>query len=259
MGNYGQPPGYDPSQYQQQQPPYPPQGPPPKKGLSTFASVLLALIVFFVVIPLGSCVACAVCAGVKKGMDDSKAHAGGGGMPVSTATLETSEPTTPPAQPDPPGSFRDGSLVVGSDVAPGTYRTTEAAPGCYWARVSGFSGELGELLANGNESGPAIVTIGKSDKGFESKRCGLWVPGLPAITESPTAPFGDGTYVVGTDIAPGTWRADSPAGCYWARLRGFSGQMGDLIANANGKAIVTIAASDKGFKSHRCGTWSKMN
>jgi len=66
--------------------------------MSTFASVLLALIVFFVVIPLGSCVACAVCAGVKKGMDDSKARAGDGGYSVSTATVTAvPAPTVPPA------------------------------------------------------------------------------------------------------------------------------------------------------------------
>ncbi len=59
--------------------------------------MLLALIVFFVVIPLGSCVACAVCAGVKKGMDDSKARAGDGGYSVSTATATAAPtPTVPP-------------------------------------------------------------------------------------------------------------------------------------------------------------------
>ena len=158
-------------------------------------------------------------------------------------------------EPDPPGSFRDGSFVVGTDLSPGTYRTRKGGRGCYWARLAGFSGELGEVLANDNETGPVIITIGKSDKGFESKRCGLWVTDFSAITDGPSAPFGDGMYIVGTDIAPGTWRSDAPQGCYWARLRGFSGQMGDLIANGNG--IVTIAPSDKGFRSKRCGTWSK--
>ena len=98
-----QPPGYGPPPSGYGPPGYPPQQgypqqPPPKKGMSTFASVLLALIVFFVVIPLGSCVACAVCAGVKKGMDDSKARAGDGGASVSTATATAvPEPTAPPA------------------------------------------------------------------------------------------------------------------------------------------------------------------
>lgn len=66
-----------------------PQQPAPKKRMSTFSAVLLALIVFFVVIPLGSCVACAVCAGVKKGADDAQAN-----TPVSRVEALTSAPTT---------------------------------------------------------------------------------------------------------------------------------------------------------------------
>jgi hypothetical protein len=66
--------------------------------MSTFAAVLLALIVFFVVIPLGSCVACLLCAGVKKGVEDSNAHARDAGYSVSTATATAApEPTAPPA------------------------------------------------------------------------------------------------------------------------------------------------------------------
>jgi hypothetical protein len=253
---YGPPPGYGPLQQYPQQPQgygYPPQGPPPPRPKSVFSGVLLALIVFFVVLPIGGVVTCVVCAGVMR--EHAKDTAIGTARPH--ATLGGPTPTATPLQPDPPGSFRDGSLVVGTDVAPGTYRTREAGRGCYWARLAGFSGELGDTLANGNETGPMIITIGKSDKGFESKRCGLWVTDLSAITEGPSEPFGDGTYIVGTDIAPGTWRNDAPQGCYWSRLRGFSGQMGDLITNANGKGIVTIATTDKGFKSHRCGTWTK--
>lgn len=156
-------------------------------------------------------------------------------------------------------SFGNGMQIVGKDIQPGTYRTRKRAPGCYWARLSGFSGELGDLLSNGNESGPAIVTIGSSDKGFESRGCGTWSADLSGITSGLDAPFSDGTFIVGVDISPGTWRADAPESCYWARLRGFSGAMGDLIANDNGNAVVTIAPSDKGFANQRCGTWTRLN
>jgi hypothetical protein len=40
--------------------------------------------------------------------------------------------------------------------------------------ASGTSGDFGEILANGNESGPAVVTIESSDVAFTSKRCGQW-------------------------------------------------------------------------------------
>jgi len=38
----------------------------------------------------------------------------------------------------------------------------------------------------------------------------------------PATEFGDGTYLVGTDIAPGSYRSDGPAAagrCSWARLQ----------------------------------------
>lgn len=47
----------------------------------------------------------------------------------------------------------EGVWAVGDEIQPGTY-TTEAPQGdvldsCYWARVSGFSGELADLITNG--------------------------------------------------------------------------------------------------------------
>jgi hypothetical protein len=90
----------------------------------------------------------------------------------------------------------------------------------------------------------------------------------PAVTPTPTpkpsptfAHFGDGTYQVGKDIQPGTYRirVGSP-GCYFARLKGFGGTIDDIIANNNVSAptIVTISSSDKGFQSSGCGTWTKQ-
>ncbi len=149
--------------------------------------------------------------------------------------------------------------LVGSDIQPGTYRTRERAPGCYWTRLAGLSGELGDIIANGHETGPAIITIAQGDKAFESKRCGLWSPDLSAVTTAPTQPFEDGTYLVGVDVAPGTWRSDSPDGCYWVRLKSFAGGMAGIIANAHGRGLVTIAPTDKGFQSHRCGTWTRVS
>ncbi len=76
---------------------------------------------------------------------------------------------------------------------------------------------------------------------------------------SPTNPFSEGTYIVGLDIAAGTWRAQPTSSCYWARLAGFSGEVDDILANHNTSesTIVTIAPTDKGFTSTRCGIWTK--
>jgi len=71
-------------------------------------------------------------------------------------------------------NFGDGTWRVGTDIEPGLYWTE--TKGCYWARLSGFSGTLAEIIANDNTSGPAYVTIIETDTGFESSRCEAWVP-----------------------------------------------------------------------------------
>lgn len=153
-------------------------------------------------------------------------------------------------------TFGDGTHRVGRDVPAGTYRT-RGGTSCYWARLRNFS-ELNGILANENASGPAVVTIKRTDRGFESTGCGTWTSNLRRITKSTTR-FGAGTYIVGTDIAPGTYRTRGN-GCYWARLRSFTGELNALIANGNptGQVVVTIKRSDRGFTSTRCGTWSRF-
>jgi hypothetical protein len=84
----------------------------------------------------------------------------------------------------------------------------------------------------------------------------------PPPPPGPKTTFPDGTYRVNTDIAPATYQAagGESGSCYWERLRGFSGTFGDIIANAFGNTtIVTIDSSDVGFRSSRCGTWTKIS
>jgi hypothetical protein len=88
-------------------------------------------------------------------------------------------------------------------------------------------------------------------------------PEPPGPSPTPARPrfrtFGDGQHVVGEDIRPGTYRTREPStGCYWARLKGFSGELDDIAANENTNfpTIVTIYATDKGFESNDCGEWT---
>jgi hypothetical protein len=69
---------------------------------------------------------------------------------------------------------------------------------------------------------------------------------------------GDGTYRVGVDIQPGVYRSQGGSGCYWARLSGFSGGLGDVIANnfGAGPQVVQIAATDAAFSTSGCSTWT---
>lgn len=72
--------------------------------------------------------------------------------------------------------------------------------------------------------------------------------------------FGAGTWLVGTDIEPGTYRANADS-CYWERLSGLSGGFDDIIANdfSSGSHVVTIASSDAAFSSSGCGTWERVD
>jgi hypothetical protein len=61
-----------------------------------------------------------------------------------------------------------------ADIAPGRWATTGEVSGCYWQRVSSFSGDFAAIIANDNVDGRAVVDIAASDVGFESVRCGTW-------------------------------------------------------------------------------------
>ena len=128
-------------------------------------------------------------------------------------------------------------------------------------RLSGVSGGVADILANDNARGAsAVVDILATDKAFTSQRCGRWVPATAPVARSPSADFGDGSCIVGVDIAPGTWRTPGTDGCYWARTSTLGGSARSILTNDNarGAAVVQIAASDVGFTATRCGTWSMV-
>lgn len=181
------------------------------------------------------------------------------GLPPADV-LTAAPPPAAPAAPAQSVTFGDGTYRVGPDVRPGTYRTRTGSSGCYWARLHGFGGDVADILANTNTNFPTIVTISPNDQGFQSAGCGTWTSNLSAITASPTAPLPDGVYIVGTDVAPGTWKSAGKAGCYWARLKDFGGSTDSISANGNtdSPAIVTITNGDQGFRSEGCGTWTKI-
>ncbi|QVQ54792.1 hypothetical protein J4H86_09500 [Spiractinospora alimapuensis] len=66
----------------------------------------------------------------------------------------------------------NGIHLVDDDIPAGTYQTDgpdedDILPMCYWARLSGTSGELEEIIANDNLEGPGVVTIEESDVALE--------------------------------------------------------------------------------------------
>ncbi len=70
---------------------------------------------------------------------------------------------------------------------------------------------------------------------------------------------------MGTDIQPGTYQTKGPSPstvplCYWERDSSASGELSSIIANGTtqGSATVTVAPTDKLFKSQGCLEWTKV-
>ena len=83
-------------------------------------------------------------------------------------------------------------------------------------------------------------------------------PAPPPVPVPATTIDHDGTYSVGTDIAPGTYSSAGPVDsgtCYWKRLNSLDGS--DIIDNAMSSKpqLVQINASDTAFKTDGCQPW----
>ncbi len=167
---------------------------------------------------------------------------------VKAATTVTPTPTLP--------GFASGTLRVNDQIAPGRYSAT-ATSGCYWARLSGTSGQLDDVLSNNNATGHVIVDILPTDAAFQSARCGRF--SIYAPPAAPAAVIKEGDWVVGEEIEPGTYETAATDRCYWARSKDATGDLLTIIANdnADGAATVTISAGEM-FRSNRCGTWTKV-
>lgn len=81
-----------------------------------------------------------------------------------------------------------------------------------------------------------------------------------AETEAAANTVSDGTWSVGDDIKPGSYRATADVGstCYWA-IYSSGSNGGDIIENdipGGGRPTVKLSKGQD-FKSSRCGSWKK--
>lgn len=114
--------------------------------------------------------------------------------------------------------------------------------------------ELDKRLTDLDARGTALDT---RDKELGKREVAV---GIAEATKKANS-FDSGTYVVGKDIKPGTYKTSGSSDmCYWERLRGLSGGFGDIIANGlpTGQALITISSSDVAFKTQGCETWTKV-
>lgn len=168
-----------------------------------------------------------------------------------------------PPTPIPRTTFGAGKYLVNRDIAAGRYYTVPVY-GCYWERLSGLGGTLGEIIANdfiGFTAAQAIVDILSSDLAFSTDSdCRTWfnTPRYGFQTS-----ISQGTWLVSSQVAAGTYRANASYGCYWERLRNFTGSLNGIIANqfvsAPGPQLVTISATDAGFHTDDdCAVWTRV-
>lgn len=89
----------------------------------------------------------------------------------------------------------------------------------------------------------------------------------PGQSTPPVRTIGDGTWVVGAEIEPGTYRTTGPSEdslikmCSWSRRKDTSGEFKSVIATniAQGPTTVTIKPTDGAFESRGCNPWTKVN
>ncbi len=152
---------------------------------------------------------------------------------------------------------------MNDDIAPGRY-FTDPSSACYWERLSGVGGTLDDVITNefiGFDSGQEIVHIDGADHAFATDAdCGTWNRSPRA--GPPSGTIVPGRWLVGRQLQAGEYTTMSEAGCYWERLRGFSGELRHIIANDfvgdAGQQVVSISASDTGFYADdSCGTWTR--
>jgi hypothetical protein len=154
-----------------------------------------------------------------------------------------------------------GSYVVPTQAPALLYKGSAPADGCYWERVSDFSGSFDSIIANGLHFGMSslYVQLRSTDAGFVSDGCGTWVE---ARQDDPVTlrTVANGQYRVGHDMLPGRYAAPGGAECYWERVGDFTGEGDALLANDFGPSspVVDVVAGDAGFSSQDCGTWTRI-
>lgn len=171
----------------------------------------------------------------------------------------------------------DGTYTVGpgcKGCAPqfeGMY-WSPGGDGCYFARLSHVRGTPSAVIASEfrRRQGVQIVMVQPTDEAFQTHGCTTWIPlTSKPLTDDPTSPkLTEWDYRVNTDIAAGTWEAESDpsipgsVGCSWSRLSGFGHTAGEVIEEGHSslqpalsRQVVRIQPTDAGFTSSGCTRW----
>jgi hypothetical protein len=140
------------------------------------------------------------------------------------------------------------------DSAKSSYESMKAK---YDTLQNGIADREAKVTARETEVGKADAAVKTAEA--EVKKREEAVTGAEKTKAANTV--GDGTWTVGTDIEPGTYRAAADVGssCYWGiYATGSNGS--NIIDNdlpGGGRPSVALSGGQD-FKSSRCGTWEKQ-
>ncbi|MFB7223084.1 hypothetical protein [Streptomyces sp. NPDC056227] len=198
----------------------------------------------------------------------------------------TSTPSIPPAGPQPDGAGRTTSWgAVPPPPMPPAHPPTMGKPSrrkawlthgatafvaLIFGAAIGGNGESDDTTASSARPAPAVTVTKTADAAAPEPAATVTqkVTVTPKPAKKPGPPTtidGDGQYLVGDDIQAGTYKTSGPEddafgfGCYWARLKNASGELGAIIANDNitGQARVTVHKGEY-FETKGCQKWGKV-
>lgn len=130
--------------------------------------------------------------------------------------------------------YEPGTYLVGTDLPAGLYKVTSSGDSqSHVARLSGLDGEFKNIISNDIfGSGGGYIEVSPSDKAF--KISGGTATLIDYSTYNPTikTTVTDGTFLVGKDIAPGTYKVSLNNGktSYVSRESGLDGTSDIIIA-----------------------------
>jgi hypothetical protein len=143
--------------------------------------------------------------------------------PTTTTTAPTATTTVPPV-------VESGTYVVPDQFAPGTYRVEG-----HWARLDANQEIIDNDIVDG---GLTLMNVALTDAYVEISGAALTLVDLPQV--DPIAEdWTDGTYLAGTDIAPGRYNVTAAgSSAYFARLDADLGIIDNNISHGNVIAVV---------------------
>jgi hypothetical protein len=182
---------------------------------------------------------------------------------TDVATLAPTDTPVPTSTPLPtetpnPNLVAPGTYLVNVDIQPSIYKGGAGAglfSSCYWERLKDLTGSFDAILANDNSVGQFYVEVKNSDYALKTDCELVRLDPIPEHTGEYPQVITTGTYLVGYDIQPGTYKgqagSDAGSSCYWERLQSVAGGFDAILANDNatGQFYVQVLPSDFALKT----------